>query len=53
MRFRRRTFVALALVFLALGLVPAGMASPDAGVAALQVALHARGLYSGTIDRLW
>jgi len=52
MRFRRRTFVALALVFLALGLVPAGMASPDAGVAALQVALHARGLYSGTIDGL-
>ncbi len=52
MRYRRRALVALAVVVLALALAPAGTASPDAGVAALQVALHARGLYTGTIDGL-
>jgi hypothetical protein len=45
--------VAASLVVLAvLALAPAAAASRDAGLAALQVALHARGLYAGSIDGL-
>jgi len=40
------------LVLLALALPARAEASRDAGVAALQVALHARGLYTGSIDGL-
>jgi len=50
MCFRRHGLVALALVLAALASAPAAGASRDAGVAALQVALHARGLYAGSID---
>jgi murein DD-endopeptidase MepM/ murein hydrolase activator NlpD len=46
----RLTVVLLAL--LALALPARAAASRDAGVAALQVALHARGLYAGSIDGL-
>jgi len=40
------------LAFLALALPARASAARDAGVAALQVALHARGLYAGSIDGL-
>jgi peptidoglycan hydrolase-like protein with peptidoglycan-binding domain len=40
------------LVLVALSLPSPAAASRDAGVAALQVALHARGLYAGSIDGL-
>ena len=40
------------LVLLAVSLPAPAAASRDAGVAALQVALHARGLYAGSIDGL-
>lgn len=50
MCFRRHWLVALALALAALAAAPAAVASRDAGVAALQVALHARGLYAGSID---
>jgi murein DD-endopeptidase MepM/ murein hydrolase activator NlpD len=40
------------LLLLALSLPARAAASRDAGVAALQVALHARGLYAGSIDGL-
>jgi murein DD-endopeptidase MepM/ murein hydrolase activator NlpD len=44
---------ALLFVLAALAFAPAATAAPgDAGVAALQVALRARGLYAGTIDGL-
>jgi hypothetical protein len=43
---------ALLFVLAALALVPAAAAAGNAGIAALQVALRARGLYSGTIDGL-
>jgi murein DD-endopeptidase MepM/ murein hydrolase activator NlpD len=46
----RLTVVLLAV--LALALPARASASRDAGVAALQVALHARGLYAGSIDGL-
>src|SRR5207253_238099 len=46
---RPRCAVFLA-VLVALALAPAASASRNAGIAALQVALHARGLYLGTID---
>jgi murein DD-endopeptidase MepM/ murein hydrolase activator NlpD len=46
---RRRAFLVLPIVLLAAGLIPQASAS-DPGVAALQVGLHARGLYSGPID---
>jgi hypothetical protein len=46
----RLTVVLLALV--ALSLPSRAAASRDAGVAALQVALHTRGLYAGSIDGL-
>jgi hypothetical protein len=52
MRFRRHGLFALTLALAALVLAPAATASRDAGVAALQVALHARGLYAGPIDGL-
>jgi Peptidase family M23/Putative peptidoglycan binding domain len=41
---------ALSLTVAALVLAHPAAASRDAGIAALQVALHARGLYTGTID---
>jgi murein DD-endopeptidase MepM/ murein hydrolase activator NlpD len=44
--------VALSLTVAALAFAPPAAASRDAGIAALQVALHARGLYAGTIDGL-
>jgi peptidoglycan hydrolase-like protein with peptidoglycan-binding domain len=50
MCFRRHWLVALPLALAALGSPPAAGASRDAGVAALQVALQARGLYAGSID---
>jgi peptidoglycan hydrolase-like protein with peptidoglycan-binding domain len=43
-------YAALPLVAAALVAAPTALASRDAGVAALQVALHARGLYAGSID---
>jgi murein DD-endopeptidase MepM/ murein hydrolase activator NlpD len=46
---RTRAFLALPVVFLAVTLTPQASAM-DPGVAALQVGLHARGLYSGPID---
>ena len=49
MRFRRHWLVALLLALAAFAPAQAA-ASRDAGVAALQVALHARGLYAGAID---
>jgi murein DD-endopeptidase MepM/ murein hydrolase activator NlpD len=52
MFFRRHWLVALALALAALASAPAAGASRDAGVAALQVALTARGLYAGSIDGL-
>jgi murein DD-endopeptidase MepM/ murein hydrolase activator NlpD len=59
MRAYRSKFAAVLFVFAALAFAPAAMAtrdaamaSRDAGIAALQVALHARGLYGGTIDGL-
>ena len=52
MRFRRHWLVAPALVLVALASAPAAAGSRDAGIAALQVALDARGLYAGSIDGL-
>jgi hypothetical protein len=46
---RTRAFLALPIVFVAAALVPQASAS-DPRVAALQVGLHARGLYGGPID---
>ena len=46
---RTRAFLALPVVLVAAGLAPQASAS-DPGVAALQVGLHARGLYWGPID---
>jgi peptidase M23-like protein/putative peptidoglycan binding protein len=46
----RPRFAAFPLVLAALVLAPHAAASGNADIAALQVALHARGLYSGTID---
>jgi murein DD-endopeptidase MepM/ murein hydrolase activator NlpD len=46
------TVGAFLLIFVALAPAPASAAPRDAGVAALQVALQARGLYSGSIDGL-
>jgi murein DD-endopeptidase MepM/ murein hydrolase activator NlpD len=47
---RRPRFAILALVLAGLVVAPPALASRDAGIAALQVALRARGLYAGTID---
>jgi len=46
---RTRAFLALPVALAAVGLAPQASAS-DPGVAALQVGLHARGLYAGPID---
>jgi murein DD-endopeptidase MepM/ murein hydrolase activator NlpD len=46
----RVALAAAAVAVLALTLVPPAAASYNAGIAALQVALRARGLYHGTID---
>jgi peptidoglycan hydrolase-like protein with peptidoglycan-binding domain len=46
---RVRAFLALSLVLAATAITP-HPAAADAGVAALQVGLHARGLYKGPID---
>ena len=46
----RPRFAILALVLAGLVVAPPALASRDAGIAALQVALRARGLYAGTID---
>jgi murein DD-endopeptidase MepM/ murein hydrolase activator NlpD len=43
-------FAALSLVVAAFVFAPAAMAFGNSGIAALQVALRARGLYAGTID---
>jgi murein DD-endopeptidase MepM/ murein hydrolase activator NlpD len=51
MRFRRHWLVALVLALAAFAPAQAA-ASRDAGVAALQVALNARGFYDGAIDGL-
>ena len=50
MRTCRPRSAALLLVLAALVLAPPAAGSRDAGIAALQVALHARGLYADTID---
>ena len=50
MRACGHTFAALFFILAALVLAPAAAASGNAGIAALQVALRARGFYSGTID---
>jgi murein DD-endopeptidase MepM/ murein hydrolase activator NlpD len=50
MRTCRHRLATLALVFVALVLAPQAAGARDAGIAALQVALEARGLYAGTID---
>jgi murein DD-endopeptidase MepM/ murein hydrolase activator NlpD len=47
---RRPRFAVLALVLCGLVLAPPAAASGNAGIAALQVALRARGYYAGTID---
>jgi len=52
MRACRPRSAAFLLVLAALVLAPAATASGNAGIAALQVALRARGLYSATIDGL-
>lgn len=44
--------IAVSLALAALALAQPAAASRDAGVAALQVALHTRGFYSGSIDGL-
>jgi murein DD-endopeptidase MepM/ murein hydrolase activator NlpD len=46
----RLRLIALPLVLVALLAAPAATAGRDAGLAALQVALQSRGLYSGAID---
>src|SRR4051794_10582930 len=46
----RPRFAVVALVLAALALAPPALASRNAGIAALQVALRARGLYAGTIS---
>jgi murein DD-endopeptidase MepM/ murein hydrolase activator NlpD len=46
----RLRLIALPLVLIALAAAPTAAAGRDSGVAALQVALHSRGLYQGAID---
>jgi len=50
MRARRSRSAAVLIVLAALVLAPSAAGSRNAGIAALQVALHARGFYPGTID---
>ena len=52
MRACRPSFAALLFVLAALAFASPAAASGNAGIAAIQVALRARGLYSGTIDGL-
>ena len=52
MRTCRTGLAVLSLVAAALVVAPPAVASGHAGIAALQVALRARGLYAGTIDGL-
>lgn len=52
MRACRPRFAVLLLVFAALAFAPAAAAAGNAGTAALQVALRARGFYAGTVDGL-
>lgn len=52
MRACRPRSAAVLLVIAALVLAPSAAASGNAGIAALQVALHTRGFYFGTIDGL-
>jgi murein DD-endopeptidase MepM/ murein hydrolase activator NlpD len=52
MRSRRSPFAVFSIVLLALVLAQPAAGSRDAGIAALQVALHSRGLYEGSIDGL-
>jgi len=52
MRTFRRRLAVLPFVLVALVLAPTAAGSRDAGIAALQVALHSRDLYTGTIDGL-
>ena len=50
MRVCRSRSAAVLIVLAALVLAPSAAGSRNAGIAALQVALHARGFYPGTID---
>jgi peptidoglycan hydrolase-like protein with peptidoglycan-binding domain len=50
MRACRSRSAAVLIVLAALVLAPSAAGSRNAGIAALQVALHARGFYPGTID---
>jgi hypothetical protein len=52
MRACRPRFAAVLIVLAALVLAPSAASAGNAGIAALQVALHARGFYAGTIDGL-
>jgi peptidoglycan hydrolase-like protein with peptidoglycan-binding domain len=52
MRACRSRSAAVLIVLAALVLAPSAAGSGNAGIAALQVALHSRGFYSGTIDGL-
>jgi murein DD-endopeptidase MepM/ murein hydrolase activator NlpD len=52
MRAYRPGSAAVLFVLAAVVFAPVAAASGNAGIAALQVALHARGLYAGTIDGL-
>jgi murein DD-endopeptidase MepM/ murein hydrolase activator NlpD len=52
MRAYRSRLAAVLSVFAALAFAPTATASRDAGIAALQVGLHARGFYAGTINGL-
>jgi len=46
----RLRLIALPLAVVVLAVAPTATAARDAGLAALQVALHSRGLYAGSID---
>ena len=50
MRICRLSFAALPFVLAALALASPALGSRDAGLAALQVALQSRGIYTGSID---
>jgi murein DD-endopeptidase MepM/ murein hydrolase activator NlpD len=49
---RTRASLALPVVLVAVAVIPQAAAAWDPGVAALQVGLHSRGLYTGPIDGL-
>jgi hypothetical protein len=52
LKFAARAGIFAAAAAVALALAPPGLAEPLSGVAALQVALHSRGLYPSEIDGL-